>query len=130
MRKFFLVIATLALSSCGMSEKASVDEEKEYPESLFTLGEMATVELEIPDDTWQKILSKAPDRLSGKLSRRSIQRWRCGRPARRTSTVATSTSTSTAWDSMPSSSSTSIIQTPVCLSSSIKTTGFLSLKRE
>ena len=46
------------------------------------------------------------------------------------STAGISTSTSTAADSMPLSSSTSIILTPICLSSSIKRTDFLSLKRK
>lgn len=37
-------------------------EEKEYPEALFTFGELADVELEMPEETWQKIIKKASDK--------------------------------------------------------------------
>lgn len=55
-------IAAMGFSSCSMSSKASIDDKKDYPEALFTLGEMATVELEISDDTWKKITTKASDK--------------------------------------------------------------------
>ena len=50
------------LLSCGHEKKASSSEEREYPEALFTLGEMASVELEMPEATWQKIVTKASDK--------------------------------------------------------------------
>lgn len=57
-----IIIATMGFSSCGMSGKPAVDNEKEYPEALFTLGEIATVELEISDDMWKNITTKASDK--------------------------------------------------------------------
>ena len=57
-----IIIATMGFSSCGMSGKPAVDNEKEYPEALFTLGEIATVELKISDDTWKNITTKASDK--------------------------------------------------------------------
>ena len=50
---------SLSISSCGLKQPA---EEKEYPEALFTLGEIGTVELEMPDETWQTIIKKASDK--------------------------------------------------------------------
>lgn len=52
----------MGFSSCGISGKASIDDGKEYPEALFTSGEMATVELGIPEDTWKDITTKAADK--------------------------------------------------------------------
>ena len=50
------------LLSCGHEKKASSADEREYPEALFTLGEMASVELEMPEATWQAIITKASDK--------------------------------------------------------------------
>lgn len=52
----------ISLSSCDTKGKSFIDDEKEYPEALFTLGELASVDLEVPEETWQKILSKASDK--------------------------------------------------------------------
>ena len=38
------------------------EEEKEYPEALFRLGEISTVELEMPEATWQTLIKKASDK--------------------------------------------------------------------
>ena len=57
-----IIIAAMGFSSCGISGKASIDDGKEYPEALFTSGEMATVELGIPEDTWKDITTKAADK--------------------------------------------------------------------
>lgn len=57
-----IIIAAMGFSSCSMNGKAFVDDEKEYPEALFTLAEMATIELEIPEETWRKITTKASDK--------------------------------------------------------------------
>ena len=58
-----VLLITMALCypllSCGHEKKASSAEEREYPEALFTLGEMASVELEMPEATWQAIITKA-----------------------------------------------------------------------
>lgn len=56
------MMGTIAFSSCSMNRKASSDDEREYPDALFTLGKMANVELDIPDDTWKEITTKASDK--------------------------------------------------------------------
>ena len=53
---------SLSISSCRLNQKVSPEEEKEYPEALFTLGELSTVELEMPEATWQTIIKKASDK--------------------------------------------------------------------
>ena len=50
--------ALLAMVACTIKPKTA-EEGKEYPEALFTLGEISTVELEMPEATWQKIIKKA-----------------------------------------------------------------------
>ena len=62
--KMFLVSLafSLSVSSCGLNKKVQPEEDKEYPEALFTLGEISTVELEMPEATWQKIIKKASDK--------------------------------------------------------------------
>ena len=61
--KALLIILALCLfvSSCDSNREAT-SEEKEYPEALFTLGEISTVDLEMPEETWQKIVKKASDK--------------------------------------------------------------------
>ena len=45
-KAFLLSMAfSLSISSCGLNHKVQPAEEKEYPEALFTLGEISTVEL-------------------------------------------------------------------------------------
>ena len=36
--------------------------EKDYPECLFKLGKIATVEIEIPDSTWSRLIENAADK--------------------------------------------------------------------
>lgn len=48
----------ISLSSCGIN---GIDE-REYSEALFTHGKLASVDLEVPEEIWQKILSKASDK--------------------------------------------------------------------
>ena len=55
-------LALCFLASCGFNTKMEPVEEKEYAEALFTLGEMSTVELEVPEETWQKIMKDASDK--------------------------------------------------------------------
>ena len=43
-------------------------EEIHYSEALFALGELASVDIEVPADTWQKILSKVSDKTYYKCS--------------------------------------------------------------
>ena len=52
--------AILTVASC--SNRPMPSEEKEYPEALFTLGKISTVELEMPEETWQTIIKKASDK--------------------------------------------------------------------
>lgn len=51
-----------SLSSCSF-DKEVTSEEKDYSEALFTLGELAEVELEMPEKTWQEIIKKASDKV-------------------------------------------------------------------
>ena len=62
--KALLVSLTFSLSlfSCGLNHKVQPAAEKEYPEALFTLGEISTVELEISEETWQTLIKKASDK--------------------------------------------------------------------
>lgn len=67
--KALLIIQALCigLSSCWAETKYSSTKEKDYPEALFTLGEMATIKIEIPETTWQNILAKASDKTYYKI---------------------------------------------------------------
>ena len=56
------IVVLTGLSSCETKGKAFTDEEREYPEVLFTLGEMASVEIDMPEETWKKITTKASDK--------------------------------------------------------------------
>ena len=61
-KKLILVLATLFTMVACDTKPLSTNEEKNYPEVLFTPGELATVELEISEDTWKKITIKASDK--------------------------------------------------------------------
>lgn len=52
----------LGFSSFVMNGKPSSVGKKEYPKALFSLGKMASVELEMPEGTWQDITTKASDK--------------------------------------------------------------------
>ena len=52
----------LGIMSCSTKGKTELSDERDYPEALFTLGELAGVNIEVPEETWQKILSKASDK--------------------------------------------------------------------
>lgn len=57
-----IVIAfCLIASSCGKGQMPP-REERDYSEALFALGELASVDIKVSADTWQKILSKASDK--------------------------------------------------------------------
>ncbi len=63
-----IVIAfCLIASSCGKGQTPP-REEKDYSEALFALGVLASVDIKVPADTWQKILSKASDKTYYKCS--------------------------------------------------------------
>lgn len=51
-----------SISSCGLEKKVHSEEEREYPNALFTLGEISTIELEMLETTWQNIIKKASDK--------------------------------------------------------------------
>lgn len=62
MRIFLLAfVFCLFVSSCGLDKEVPL-EEKEYSEALFTLGELADVELEMSEEKWLKIIKKASDK--------------------------------------------------------------------
>ena len=64
MKNIVLVLAFLVvIMPCfGMNGKNPHTDQKDYSEALFTLGEMATVELDVPEKTWQRIVAKASDK--------------------------------------------------------------------
>jgi len=57
----FAIIILLTMVACNI-KPTTAEEEKEYPEALFTLGEICTMNLEMPEETWQKIIKKAADK--------------------------------------------------------------------
>lgn len=61
-RKLAFTLATLLVMGACNTMPKSAEEEKEYPETLFTLGKISTIELEMPEETWQKIIKKASDK--------------------------------------------------------------------
>ena len=62
-----IIAFCLIASSCG-KEQTPPREESDYSEALFALGELAYVDIKVPADTWQKILSKASDKTYYKCS--------------------------------------------------------------
>ena len=60
----FAIALLLAMAACTSKPMTAAEEgeEKEYPEVLFRLGELADVELEMPETTWQSIIKKASDK--------------------------------------------------------------------
>ena len=59
---FAFALLVVVLPCFGKNDKNSHADKKDYPEALFKLGEMATVELDVPEKTWQKIITKASDK--------------------------------------------------------------------
>lgn len=57
---FVLTVIVLSLCCLGMNSQATP--KKSYAESLFTLGEIASVEINMPDSTWQTIIEHARDK--------------------------------------------------------------------
>lgn len=62
MKKILIAITTLIMMVACTTKPVATEKEKEYPEALFTLGKLASVELEIPEATWQTIITKASDK--------------------------------------------------------------------
>ena len=61
MKRVLIAIAVfLSIVSC--TNRQMLSKEKEYHEALFTFGEISTVELEMPEETWQEIIKKASDK--------------------------------------------------------------------
>lgn len=56
-----LSVALLAMVACT-SKPMTAEAEKEYPETLFAIGELANVELEMPEETWQTLVKNASDK--------------------------------------------------------------------
>ena len=57
----FTLVPLLMVAACN-TKPMTGEEEKEYPEALFTLGEISTVNLGIPEKTWKEIIKKASDK--------------------------------------------------------------------
>lgn len=62
MKKILFALAAIMLSLCCLEIKTPVIQEKNYAESLFTLGEIASVDINMPDSTWQAIIEHAHDK--------------------------------------------------------------------
>lgn len=58
--KLFIAAAVLLMCCLGVSSK--VTPEKKYDESLFTLGEIVSIEINMPDSTWKNIIEHARDK--------------------------------------------------------------------
>lgn len=54
--------AVILTTSCSGGGRSAHTEENEEQETLFGFDKMATVDLEMPEETWQKIVSKASDK--------------------------------------------------------------------
>lgn len=57
-----MTAAIVMMTSCRGAGKSVQAEECEEQETLFGFGRMATVDLEMPEETWQKIVRKAADK--------------------------------------------------------------------
>lgn len=56
-----LALSLSLFSFINYQQKPTV-EKKDYPKALFTPGKMASIELEMPEETWQDITTKASDK--------------------------------------------------------------------
>ena len=56
------IVVLICISSCDTKVKAFIDDEKEYPEALFCVGELASVEIDMPEKTWKDITTKASNK--------------------------------------------------------------------
>ena len=56
------MMTAIVLLLCCLVAKSQVTAEKNYAESLFTLGEIAYVDIRIPDSTWQNLIEHARDK--------------------------------------------------------------------
>ena len=61
-KKVCLVLTVIVLSLCCLGMNSQATPKKSYVESLFTLGEIASVEINMPDSTWQNIIEHARDK--------------------------------------------------------------------
>ena len=57
-----LIITAVVLLLCCLGMNSQVTPKKHYAKSLFTLGNIASVDLNMPDSTWQTITSRAHDK--------------------------------------------------------------------
>lgn len=58
-----MLIAAIALLMCCLGMNSQVTPEKHYEETLFTLGEIATIDISMPDSTWQAIVGNPSDKV-------------------------------------------------------------------
>ena len=56
------VVTAIVLLLCCLVAKSQVAAKKNYAESLFTLGEIASVDIMLPDSTWQVIIEHAHEK--------------------------------------------------------------------
>ena len=61
-KKVCFVLTVMVLSLCCLGMNSQTTPKKNYAESLFTQGEIATVEINIPDTTWQNIIGHAHEK--------------------------------------------------------------------
>lgn len=55
-------LVALGLLLCCLGSCSQVIHEKDYSQSLFTLGEIASVDIKMPDTTWKAIIERAHDK--------------------------------------------------------------------
>ncbi len=55
-------MAAFVLSLCCLGMDSQANPKKNYAETLFTIGEIASVEINLPDSTWQAIIGYARDK--------------------------------------------------------------------
>lgn len=55
-------IAVVALQICCLGMNSQTTQEKNYAETLFTLGKIASIDIHMPDSTWQAIVGNPSDK--------------------------------------------------------------------
>ena len=61
-KKVCFVLTVMVLSLCCLGMNSQTTPKKNYAECLFTQGEIATVEINMPDTTWQNIIGHAHEK--------------------------------------------------------------------
>lgn len=57
MNRIQIILLSLLLLSCNMGAKDNKGTDKKYANGLFNMGDLRTIEIQMPDSTWQNILA-------------------------------------------------------------------------